>query len=45
MKVAIGSGDVITALVGVVAAKELGVKVGDQIHVLIKATRVTLGKE
>ncbi|GKT11003.1 molybdopterin-binding protein [Desulforhabdus sp. TSK] len=45
VKVDVGSGNVITALVSMEAVQELNVKVGDAIHVLIKATSVMLAKE
>jgi molybdopterin-binding protein len=45
VKVDIGAGNTITATVTVEAVKELGIKVGDEINVLIKASSVMLGKE
>jgi len=44
VKVDIGSGNVVTSLISVEAVKELEVKVGDEIQVLIKATSVMLAK-
>jgi molybdopterin-binding protein len=44
VKVDIGSGNVITSLISVEAVKELEVKVGEEILVLIKATSVMLAK-
>ncbi|MGC8491619.1 MAG: TOBE domain-containing protein [Syntrophobacteraceae bacterium] len=44
VKVDIGSGNVISSLISVEAVKELDVKVGEEIHVLIKATSVMLAK-
>ncbi|BBO86489.1 TOBE domain-containing protein [Desulfosarcina ovata] len=40
-----GNGNVLTALISVEAAKELGVKVGEEITVMIKATSVMLATE
>ncbi len=45
VKVDIGGGTIITSTVTVEAVRELGVKVGDEISVLIKASSVMLGKE
>lgn len=45
VRVDIGSGNVVTALVTVDAVRDLGVKVGEEISVLIKATSVMLAKE
>ena len=45
VKVDIGGGQTMTALISVEAVKELDVKVGDNINCLIKATSVMLGKE
>jgi molybdopterin-binding protein len=45
VKVDIGGGNTITSTVTVEAVKELGVKVGDEICVLIKASSVMLGKD
>jgi len=44
VKVDIG-GQTMTALISDEAVKELGVKVGDPINLLIKATSVMLGKD
>ncbi len=44
VKVDIGSGNVVSALVSLEAVKELDVKVGDNINILIKATSVMLAK-
>jgi len=45
VKIDIGSGNIITSLISTEAVKELGVKVGEEITTLIKATSVMLGKE
>jgi len=45
VKVDIGGGQTMTALISVEAVKELDVKVGDDINCLVKATSVMLGKE
>ena len=45
VKVDIGNGTFISSLVSLEAVKELDVKVGDQIQVLIKATSVMLAKD
>ena len=45
VKVDIGNGNVITSLISTEAVKDLGVKVGEEIFVLIKATSVMLAKE
>lgn len=45
VKVDIGGGQVMTAIVTVEAVKDLNVKVGDEIKVLVKATSVMLGKD
>lgn len=45
VKVDIGNGNFISALISTEAVKELDVKVGDQIQVLIKATSVMLAKD
>ncbi len=45
VKVDIGGGNTITSTITVEAVKELGVKVGDEVSVLIKASNVMLGKE
>lgn len=45
VKVDIGGGNTITSTITVEAVKELGVKVGDEVYVLIKASSVMLGKE
>jgi molybdopterin-binding protein len=45
VKVDIGGGNTITSTVTVEAVKELGLKVGDEVSVLIKASSVMLGKE
>jgi molybdopterin-binding protein len=44
VKVDIGSGNIITSLISAEAVKELEVKVGEEILVLIKATSVMLAK-
>jgi molybdopterin-binding protein len=45
VKVDVGGGNAITSVVTMDAIKNLGVKVGDEISVLIKATSVMLAKE
>ncbi len=45
VKVDIGGGNVITSTITVEAVKELEIKVGDQVFVLIKASSVMLAKE
>lgn len=45
VKVDIGGGNTITSTVTVEAVRELGIKVGDEVSVLIKASSVMLGKE
>lgn len=45
VKVDIGNGNVVTALVSTDAVQELNVKVGEDIQVLIKATSVMLAKD
>jgi molybdopterin-binding protein len=45
VKVDIGGGNVITSTITVEAVKELGIKVGDEVSVLIKASSVMLAKE
>ncbi len=45
VKVDIGGGQAMTALISDEAVKELAVKVGDPINLLIKATSVMLGKD
>jgi len=45
VKVDIGNGNVITSLISTEAVKDLGVKAGEEILVLIKATSVMLAKE
>lgn len=45
VKVDIGGGNTISSTITVEAVKELDVKVGDEICVLIKASSVMLGKE
>ncbi len=45
VKMDIGGGQAMTALVSAEAVKELDVKVGDPISMLIKATSVMLGKD
>ena len=45
VKVDVGGGNVITSLISTEAVKELGVKVGEEIGVLIKATSVMLAKD
>ncbi|NLI31795.1 MAG: TOBE domain-containing protein [Deltaproteobacteria bacterium] len=45
VKVDIGGGNVVTSLVSVEAVKELNVKPGEEIYVMIKATSVILARE
>lgn len=45
VKVDIGGGNAITSTITVEAVKELGIKVGDEVSVLIKASSVMLAKE
>jgi molybdopterin-binding protein len=45
VKVDVGVGNAITSVVTMDAIKNLGIKVGDEISVLIKATSVMLAKE
>jgi molybdopterin-binding protein len=45
VKVDIGGGNIITSTVTMEAIKELGIKIGDEVSVLIKASSVMLGKE
>jgi molybdopterin-binding protein len=45
VKVDIGNGNVLTSLISTEAVKELNVKAGEEIQVLIKATSVMLAKE
>jgi len=45
VKVDIGGGNSITSSITVEAVKELGLKVGDQVYALVKATSVMIGKD
>jgi molybdopterin-binding protein len=45
VKVDIGGGQVMTAIITVEAVKELNVKVGDEVRLLVKATSVMVGKD
>ena len=45
VKVDIGAGNTVTSVVTVDAVKDLGLKVGDEVNVLVKATSVMLAKE
>jgi molybdopterin-binding protein len=45
VKVDIGGGNKLISTITVEAIKELSIKVGDEISVLIKASSVMLGKE
>jgi len=45
VKLDIGGGNIITSAITVDAVKELGIKVGDQVYALIKATSVMIGKD
>jgi molybdopterin-binding protein len=44
IKIDIGSGNVITSLIGKDSADELGLKPGDQVAAIIKSTEVIVGK-
>ena len=44
VKVDIGGGNTVSSLISVEAVKELGVKVGEDINIIIKATSVMLAK-
>ena len=45
VKVDIGGGNAVTSVVTMDAVKDLGLKVGDEINVLVKATNVMLAKD
>ena len=45
VKVDIGGGNIVTSLIRVEAVKELGVTVGGEVYVLIKATSVMLATD
>jgi len=45
VKVDIGGGNTLTSTITVEAVNELGLKVGDNVSVLIKASSVMLGKD
>lgn len=45
VKVEVGNGNVLTALISKEAVEELDVKVGDDINALIKATSVMLARD
>jgi molybdopterin-binding protein len=45
VKVDIGAGNSLTSVVTMDAVRDLGIKVGDEIKVLVKATSVMLAKE
>lgn len=45
VKVDVGAGNVLTSLISLEAVKESNIKVGEEIHVLIKATSVMLARE
>lgn len=45
VKMDIGGGNVITSTITVEAVNELGIKVGDEVYALIKASSVMIGKE
>lgn len=44
VRVDIGGGDVITSMITVDAVKDLALKAGDEVSVLVKATSVMIGK-
>jgi molybdopterin-binding protein len=45
VKVEIGAGNVVTSVVTAGAIEDLGIAVGDDVHVIIKSSDVMLGKE
>jgi molybdopterin-binding protein len=45
VKVDIGGGNAVTSVVTVDAVKDLGLKIGDEVNVLVKATNVMLAKD
>ena len=45
VKVDIGGGNVLTSTITVEAVKDLGLKTGDQVYALIKASSVMIGKD
>jgi len=45
VKVDIGNGNFLTSLISSEAVHEVGIRIGEEIKVLIKATSVMLGKE
>jgi molybdopterin-binding protein len=45
VKVDIGGGNILTSTITVDAVKDLGLKTGDQVSALIKASNVMIGKE
>jgi molybdopterin-binding protein len=45
VKVDIGGGNIVTSLISMEAVKDLGIKIGEETLVLIKATSVMLAKE
>ena len=45
VKMDIGGGNVITSTITVEAVKELGLKTGDEVYALIKASSVMIGKD
>jgi molybdopterin-binding protein len=45
IKVDIGGGNVVTSMITTDAAKDLGVEVGKEIHVVIKASEVILAAD
>ncbi|HYA40933.1 MAG TPA: TOBE domain-containing protein [Syntrophobacteraceae bacterium] len=45
VKVDIGGGNILTSTITVEAVKELGLKSGDQVYALIKASSVMIGKD
>jgi molybdopterin-binding protein len=45
VKVDIGGGNILTSTITVEAVKELGLKSGDQVYALVKASSVMIGKD
>ncbi|MBP8645824.1 MAG: TOBE domain-containing protein [Syntrophobacteraceae bacterium] len=45
VKVDLGGGNILTSVITVDAVRELGIKAGDEVCALIKATSVMIGKE
>ncbi|WP_172294699.1 molybdopterin-binding protein [Pseudoruegeria sp. HB172150] len=45
IRVDVGAGNVITSMITTDAARDLGITVGRQVHVIIKASEVMLGTD